>query len=56
MPIYENLPAESKHFNGKLFQMMVDDLRQAKRNEQSTVTCELCENGWLLRDGSRATR
>ena len=35
MPTYENLPAESKHFNGKLFQKMVDDLRLAGKAKRT---------------------
>ncbi len=35
MPSYENLPAESKHFQGDLFQKMLDDLRLAGKAKRT---------------------
>ena len=35
MPTYENLPGESKHFGGPLFQKMVNDLRLAGKAKRT---------------------
>ena len=35
MPTYESLPSQSPHFNGNLFQKMVDDLRLAGKAKRT---------------------
>ena len=35
MPTYNNLPAESEHFNGKLFKQFIDDLRLAGKAKRT---------------------